>query len=79
MVIQVKLGKQQRLSDSEIAQKAGVNPYAMREFLEASNNYSLAELYQFHADIFETDRSLKSKPIPAHLALSKLLLSLLKA
>lgn len=79
MVIQVKLGKQQRLSDNEIAQKAGINPYALREYLEAANNYSLTELYQFHADIFETDRSLKSKPVPAHLALSKLLLSLLKA
>lgn len=78
MMIQVKLGKQQKLSDHDIAQKAGINPYAMREYLEAANNYSLSELYKFHADVFETDRSLKSKPVPSPIVLSQLLLSLMK-
>lgn len=78
MMIQVKLGKQQRLSDQEIAQKAGINPYAMREYLEAANHYSLGELYKFHDAVFEADRSLKSKPVPSPIVLSSLLLTLMK-
>lgn len=78
MMLQVKLGKQQKLSDNDIAQQAGINPYAMREYLEAANHYSMAELYKFHADVFETDRSLKSKPVPSPIVLSQLLLTLMK-
>ncbi|MBO4349590.1 MAG: DNA polymerase III subunit delta [Proteobacteria bacterium] len=78
MMLQVKLGQAQNLSESDIAQKAGINPYAMREYLEAARNYSLGELYQFHADVYETDRALKSKPVPPVLVLSKLIMKLQK-
>lgn len=76
MMLQVKIGLSQHLSEYDIAQKAGINTYAMREYLEAANHYSLGELYQFHANVYETDRALKSKPVPPVLILSKLLMEL---
>lgn len=78
MMLQVKLGLNQRLSDDELMQKIGVNFYGLKEYKEAAKNYSLGELCQFHADVFDIDRTLKSKPVPPSLVLSKLLLSLLK-
>jgi DNA polymerase III delta subunit len=64
------------MSDNDIIQKIGINPYGMREYKEAANRYSLPELFQFHADVFDADRALKSKPIPPVLVLSRLLMSL---
>ncbi len=76
MMLQVKLGLAQHMSDNDIIQKIGINPYGMREYKEAANRYSLPELFQFHADVFDADRALKSKPIPPVLVLSRLLMSL---
>lgn len=78
MMLQVKLGQSQRIPDAEIAQKIGINAYAMREYLEAVRHYSLSELYMFHADVYEADKSMKSMPIPSSLVLEQLLLSLCK-
>ncbi len=78
MMLQVKLGKEKKLSDSEIIQKTGMIPFALKEYNEAVSRYTLAELYRFESDVFETDRALKSKPVPSVLILSKLLLSLMK-
>ena len=77
MLLQVKLGLNQKMSESVIAQQIGINPYAMREYMEAMPRYSLAELYRFHAEVYEADKALKSKPVPAELILSKLLMSLM--
>lgn len=78
MMLQVRLGRDKRLSDNEIVQKTGIHPFAIREYNEAISNYSLAELYQFESAVFETDRSLKSKPVPPIHQLSKLIMSLMK-
>ena len=76
MMLQVKIGLARNMSSSDIAAKAGINPYAMKEYLEGVRNYSLPELYRFHADVYEADRSMKSRPVPSPLVLSRLLLSL---
>ena len=77
MLLQTKIGIGQRMSEAAIAQQIGANPYAMREYMDAMPRYSLAELYRFHADVYETDKFLKSKPVPPELVLSKLLMSLM--
>ena len=79
MMLQVKIGLSQKMSQDEISQRIGVNSYGMREYLQAVTHYSLGELYQFHAAVYETDKSLKSKPIPNEIVLSSLLLSLVTA
>ena len=76
MMLQIKLGRDKKLSDNEIVKQTGINPYALREYNEAIRNYSLPELFRFQSDVFETDRALKSKPVPPIHVLSKLLLSL---
>ena len=77
MMLQVKIGLQQKMSPDDIGQRIGVNSYGMREYLQAVPKYSIAELYQFHAAVYETDRTLKSKPTPNELVLSNLLMSLI--
>lgn len=77
-MIQVKLGQSLGLSDTEIMKKAGINIYAMREYRSGVGKYSLYELFQFHSNIFDCDRDLKSKPIPNALVLTKVLMSLIK-
>lgn len=78
MLLQVKLGQARRMSDDAIAEQIGVKPYFMRDYAEGARHYSLSELYKFHARVYDVDRTLKSKPVPAELALSELLMSLLK-
>lgn len=76
MMLQIKLGRDKKMSDNEIIKQTGLNPYALREYNEAVRNYSLPELFRFQSDVFETDRALKSKPVPPIHILSKLLISL---
>ena len=76
LLLQVKLGLSRRMSEAEIAEQAGINAYAMREYMSAMPKYSLADLYRFYASVYEADRALKSKPVPASLVLSKVLVEL---
>ncbi|MCL2325366.1 MAG: DNA polymerase III subunit delta [Proteobacteria bacterium] len=74
----VKLGLLKKLPQDDIMQRADIrNPYAMREYHEAASNYTLGELYQFHSAVYEADRSLKSKPVPALFVLSRVLMTLM--
>lgn len=77
-LIAVKRVKRPRISDADIAKAAGIRDTLVNEYKSAVEKYSLTELYQFHADIFDADRSLKSKPMPAELVFSRLLLNLIQ-
>ena len=78
MLLQVKIGLSKKMSEAAIIQQIGINPYAMREYMEAMPKYSLADLYRFQAEVYEADKALKSKPVPAELILSKLLISIMQ-
>lgn len=78
-LIAVKRAQKTGASDADIAKAAGISKYALdNEYKSAAGKYSLTELYQFHADIFDADRSLKSKPMPAELVFSRLLFNLIQ-
>lgn len=76
-LIAVKRAKVAGVRDSDIGDATGIK-YGVKEYTAAADNYSLTELYQFHADIFDADRSLKSKPMPAELVFSRLLFNLMQ-
>lgn len=78
-LIAVKRAQKTGASDADITKAAGISQYALdHEYNSAAEKYSLTELYQFHADIFDADRSLKSKPMPAELVFSRLLFNLIQ-
>ena len=78
-LIAVKRAQKTGASDADIAKAAGISEHALdKEYNSAAEKYSLTELYQFHADIFDADRSLKSKPMPAELVFSRLLFNLIQ-
>lgn len=78
-LIAVKRAQKTGASDADITKAAGISQYALdNEYKSAAGKYSLTELYQFHADIFDADRSLKSKPMPAELVFSRLLFNLIQ-
>lgn len=78
-LIAVKRAQKSGASDADITKAAGISQYALdHEYNSAAEKYSLTELYQFHADIFDADRSLKSKPMPAELVFSRLLFNLIQ-
>ncbi len=76
-LIAVKRAVQRGCGDAELAAAAGVSVYALREYKPAVSRYTLRELYRFHADVFDADRSLKSKPMPPELVFSRILLNLI--
>ncbi|MBQ1925522.1 MAG: DNA polymerase III subunit delta [Proteobacteria bacterium] len=77
MMLLLKLGKAKNLSNEEIKSLMHVSSdYALREYQEGIQNYSLGELYRFHSDIYEADKSMKSKPVPPIHVLSRVLLNL---
>lgn len=76
-LIAVKRAKVAGVRDSDLGDATGIK-YGLSEYKSAAEKYSLTELYQFHADIFDADRSLKSKPMPAELVFSRLLLNLMQ-
>ena len=78
-LIAVKRAQKNGASDADIAKAAGIKIKLLNEeYKPAAGKYTLTELYQFHADIFDADRSLKSKPMPAELVFSRLLLNLIQ-
>lgn len=78
-LVAVKRAMQNGANDDEITQITGITSYFLRkDYKPAANRYSLAELYRFHADIFDADRSLKSKPMPAELVFSRVLMNLMQ-
>lgn len=77
MMILLKLALAKSMSNDEIKRVMHLSSdYALREYQEAIRNYSLAELYQFHSDIYDADKSMKSKPVPPLHVLSRVLLKL---
>ena len=78
-LVAVKRAMQNGADDDEITQITGITSYFLRkDYKPAANRYSLAELYRFHADIFDADRSLKSKPTPAEFVFSRVLMNLMQ-
>ena len=78
-LVAVKRAMQNGADDDEITQITGITSYFLRkDYKPAANRYSLAELYRFHADIFDADRSLKSKPMPAEFVFSRVLMNLMQ-
>ena len=77
MMLLLKIGKAKNLPEQEIKKAMNItSDYALREYREAITHYTLGELYRFHSDIYEADKSMKSKPIPPLLVLSRVLLNL---
>lgn len=77
MLYQVKLCQSLRMHESEIKEKLGLSYGALKDYMRATQLYSINELYRFHANVYEADRAMKSNPLGADLILSKLLLDLL--
>lgn len=77
-LIQTKRAVDKHLTDQEIASLLGFNSvFFAKEYIGAAQKYTLRELYRFHSDIFEADRSMKSKPMPANLVLGRVLMNLM--
>ncbi|MCA9673288.1 MAG: DNA polymerase III subunit delta [Myxococcales bacterium] len=60
----------------DIAQAAGVHPYFLRDMQTQSERFDAQTLSRTHRALFETDRALKSSPLPDALLLDELVMKL---
>lgn len=66
--------KNQKISKAQLAQKAGISPYFLRNYLAQSQIWSEEQLYKAVEALYETDKALKSSPLSSHIWLENFIL-----
>ena len=67
-------GKKQNLNKNQLAQKAGVSPYFLKNYQNQAELWSEKQIHQTMASLFETDKALKSSPLSSHIWLENFIL-----
>lgn len=70
----IQEGKKQKLSKSQLAQKAGISPYFLKDYLEQSPNWSEQQIHHTMSALLEVDKALKSSPLSSHIWLENFIL-----
>lgn len=66
--------KKQKLSKNQLAQKAGISPYFLKNYLSQTSLWSRQQIDQTMEALFETDKALKSSPLSSHIYLESFIL-----
>ena len=67
-------GEKQKLSKAQLAHKAGVSPYFLKNYLYQTKLWSQAQIQQTMEALFEVDKALKSSPLSSHIWLENFVL-----
>ena len=67
-------GEKQNLSKSQLAHKAGISPYFLKNYLNQTKLWSKQQIYQTMEALFEADKALKSSPLSSHIWLENFIL-----
>ena len=70
----IKGGQKEKLSFSQLAQRAGVSPYFFKDYLKQSELWSEKQIDQTIQALFLTDKALKSSPLSSHIWLENFIL-----
>ncbi len=65
-----------KIPEAQIPSRMGVHPFAFREYLAASKNYTGDELRECFAALLEADETLKSSPLDERLTMTMLIFRL---
>ena len=74
ILAKIKEGQKERLSESRLAQKAGVSPYFLKNYLQQSRLWSDQQIEQTMQALFLTDKALKSSSLSSHVWLENFIL-----
>jgi DNA polymerase-3 subunit delta len=74
LLLKVKSGLDNGLSENALASYVGVSSYFLRDYLKAAQHFESSELEHIHAKLFEADRLLKGSRRPAALVIESVIL-----
>ena len=75
IILQVKSAKENGLSNSEIAQKAGIPPFAVGKTFDQTKQFTFAELHEILEECAEVERKIKLGMIKDQIALELMIVS----
>ena len=67
-------GERQKLSKAQLAHKAGISPYFLKNYLNQAQLWSEEQIHQTMEALYETDKALKSSPLSSHIWLENFIL-----
>ena len=74
ILAKIKGGQKEKLSSSQLAQKAGVSPYFFKDYLKQSQLWSEQQIEQTIQALFLADKALKSSSLSSHICLENFIL-----
>lgn len=70
----LKLGAQQKMSKTQLAHRAGVSPYFLKNYLNQTPLWSEQQIHQAMSALLSADKALKSSPVSPHIWLENFIL-----
>ena len=70
----LKLGEKQKLSKPQLAHKAGVSAYFLKNYMNQTKLWSEQQIHQALSSLLSTDKALKSSPVSSHIWLENFIL-----
>jgi len=74
ILFKLKQGQKEKLSPSQLAQKAGLAPYFLKKYLKQVEMWTETQLENTLQSLFLTDKALKSSPLSPHIWLENFIL-----
>lgn len=74
ILAKIKEGRKEKLSSSQLAQKAGISAYFLKDYLQQSQLWSEQQIEQTMQALFLTDKALKSSSLSSHILLENFIL-----
>ena len=70
----IQEGEKQKLGKNQLAQKAGIPPYFLKNYLNQAQLWSERQIQETLEALFSTDKALKSSPLSSHIWLENFIL-----
>lgn len=70
----LKWGKKQKLSKTQLAHKAGISPYFLKNYLNQTELWSEQQIHQAMEALLSVDKALKSSPVSPYIWLENFIL-----
>ena len=71
---QLQKAEREKLSKVQLAQKAGISPYFLKNYLNQSQLWDEKQIHKAIEALYETDKALKSSPLSSHIWLENFIL-----
>ena len=72
----IKQGQKEKLPPPQLALKAGLSPYFLKNYLKQANLWTQTQIESALQSLFVTDKALKSSALPNHIWLENLILKI---